>query len=135
MSVNIGTLAHSTGLTTKTIRYYESIGVLPEPPREANGYRSYDSGSIDRIGFIRDAQVAGLSLIEIQMILELRDEGESTCHHVIASLETHMIDLDRQMQDLERTKVRLGQIIDRARALDPSDCNDPNRCQTISNQN
>ena len=135
MTVNIGTLAHSTGLTTKTIRYYESIGVLPEPPRKANGYRSYDSGSIDRIGFIRDAQVAGLSLIEIQMILELRDEGESTCRHVIASLETHMIDLDRQMQDLERTKVRLGQIIDRARTLDPSDCNDPNRCQTISNQN
>ena len=135
MAVNIGTLAHSTGLTTKTIRYYESIGVLPEPQREENGYRSYDGGSIDRIGFIRDAQVAGLSLIELQMILGLRDEGESTCRHVIDGIETHMIDLDRQMQDLERTKVRLGQIIDRARTLDPSDCNDPNRCQTISNQN
>ena len=133
--MNIGTLAHSTGLTTKTIRYYETIGVLPEPRRETNGYRSYDSESIDRIGFIRDAQAAGLSLIEIQMILELRDEGKATCGHVIANLEAHMIDLDRQTQDLERTKVRLGHIIGRARALDPSDCNDPNRCQTISNKN
>lgn len=133
--MNIGTLADSTGLTTKTIRYYESIGVLPEPRREANGYRSYDSGSVDRIGFVRDAQAAGLALIEIQTILELRDEGESTCGHVVASLEAHMIDLDRQMEDLQRTQTRLGHIIDRARALDPSDCTDPNRCQTISNQN
>ena len=133
--MNIGALAHSTGLTTKTIRYYESIGVLPEPQREANGYRSYDTGSVDRIGFVRDAQAAGLALIEIQTILELRDEGESTCGHVIASLEVHMIDLDRQMEDLQRTQTRLAHIIDRARTLDPSDCTDPNGCQTISNQN
>ncbi|MFB3051436.1 MAG: MerR family transcriptional regulator, partial [Acidimicrobiia bacterium] len=66
--MKIGELANKTGLTTKTIRYYEDIGVLPEPGRHANGYRSYHPSVIDRVGFIKDAQASGLSLIEIQVI-------------------------------------------------------------------
>jgi len=122
--VKIGQLAERTGVSTKTIRYYEDIGVLPPARRESNGYRVYDTTATDRIAFVQDAQSAGMSLLEIQMILDLRDHGESTCGHVIATFE-------RQMDDLRRTRDRLGEIIDRSRALDPADCNDPNRCQTI----
>lgn len=129
--MKIGKLAERTGLSTKAIRYYENIGVLPEPERAANGYRSYGNGAADRIAFIQDAQSAGLSLSEIQMILQLRDGGQSTCRHVIATLQGHLDDVDRQMQDLKRTHRRLSEIIDRARALDPANCDDPNRCQTI----
>ena len=64
--MKIGDLAQQSGLSTKAIRYYEDIGVLPDPERSSNGYRSYDKGVVDRIGFIRDAQAAGLSLTEIQ---------------------------------------------------------------------
>lgn len=129
--MKIGQLAARTGVSTKTIRYYEDIGVLPEPERQANGYRHYAAATTDRIAFIQDAQSAGLSLVEIQMILSLRDTGEATCDHVIGSLEAHLADLDRQMDDLRRTRGRLIEIIDRARSLDQADCNDPNRCQTI----
>ncbi len=129
--MKIGQLAEQTGLSTKAIRYYEDIGVLPEPERAANGYRSYTAAAAERISFIRDAQSAGLSLIEIQMILDLRDGGESTCGHVIGSLEGHLAEVQRQMSDLERTRDRLADIIERARSLDPTDCDDPNRCQTI----
>ena len=130
--MKIGELADRTGLSTKTIRYYEHIGVLPEPDRSLNGYRTYSEGSADRIGFIRDAQAAGLSLAEIQLVLDLREEGESTCGHVIETLETHLHDVDQQMEDLHRTRARLEQIIDHARDLDPADCTDPNSCQTIT---
>lgn len=129
--MKIGQLAERTGVSTKAIRYYEDIGVLPEPEREANGYRTYSSAVADRISFIQDAQTAGLSLLEIQMILDLRDSGESTCGHVIGSLEAHLNEVDRQMDDLTRTRHRLVEIIDRARAMDPAECDDPNRCQTI----
>ena len=129
--MKIGQLADETGVSAKTIRYYEEIGVLPEPARLPNGYRHYGADVTDRIAFIHDAQSAGLSLIEIQMILDLRDSGEATCGHVIGSLEAHLADVDRQMDDLTRTRRRLTDIIDRARSLDPGDCNDPNRCQTI----
>ncbi len=129
--MKIGQLAERTGVSTKAIRYYEDIGVLPEPERAANGYRTYDVTSAERISFIQDAQSAGLSLNEIQMILELRDGGESTCHHVIEAMKRHLEDVDAQMEDLKRTRRRLGEIIERAAALNPADCNDPNRCQTI----
>lgn len=129
--MKIGQLAETSGISTKAIRYYEQIGVLPEPQRSANGYRSYDTSVADRIAFIQEAQSAGLSLLEIQMILELRDEGESTCGHVITSLERHLAEVDRQMTELVRTRLRLAEIIAQARSMDPSDCTDPNRCQTI----
>jgi len=129
--MKIGQLAAATGVSTKAIRYYEDLGVLPEPDRAANGYRVYDGSATERVSFIQDAQSAGLSLLEIQMILDLRDAGRSTCGHVISSLEAHLEDVDRQMADLERTRSRLDAIIKRARSLDPAGCDDPNRCQTI----
>lgn len=129
--MKIGQLAERAGVSTKAIRYYEDIGVLPEPERAANGYRTYDGAAADRISFIQDAQSAGLTLTEIQLILELRDGGESTCHHVIETLKRHLDDVDAQMEDLRRTRRRLSEIIEHARALNPADCNDPNRCQTI----
>ena len=129
--MKIGQLAKKAGVSTKTIRYYEDIGVLPEPDRSANGYRDYDAKSIDRLSFIKDAQASGLSLVEIETILELRDEGQSSCHHTIAILETHLSEVDSQLIELGRTRSRLSEMIASAMELDPSDCQDPNRCQTI----
>ena len=133
--MKIGDLALQTGLSTKTIRYYEDLGVLPTPDRSSNGYRSYHDGVVDRIGFIRDAQAAGLSLTEIQLILDLRDSGESTCAHTLALMESHLADVGRQLDELHRTEGRLNEMITAARRLDPSACDDPNRCQTIAKQN
>jgi MerR family copper efflux transcriptional regulator len=130
-TMRIGQLAAKTGVSTKAIRYYEQVGVLPEADRATNGYRVYNSTAAERIAFIQDAQSAGLSLLEIQMILELRDAGESTCGHVIASLEMHLEEVNRQMAELVRTQRRLTDIIDDAKSLDPAECSDPNRCQTI----
>lgn len=129
--MKIGQLAGRTGVSTKAIRYYEDIGVLPEAHRADNGYRTYDEAAIDRLSFIQDAQSAGLSLIEIQMILDLRDSGEATCGHVVSTMEDHLGAVDRQMAELSRTRDRLTELIARARSLDPSECDDPNRCQTI----
>ena len=129
--MKIGELSDLTGVSTKAIRFYEEIGVLPAASRAANGYRSYDSGAADRISFIQDAQSAGLSLVEIQLIMDLRDQGEATCGHVIDTLEAHLSDVDRQMEELRRTRSRLSDMIERARSLDPTECDDPNRCQTI----
>ena len=133
--MKIGDLAQQTGLSTKTIRYYEDIGVLPKPERASNGYRSYNEGVLDRIEFIRDAQAAGLSLTEIQLVLELREEGESTCAHTIGLLESHLVDVTNQLNELERTKTRLRAMIVTAKVLDSSKCDDPNRCQTIARRN
>ena len=130
--MRIGELAQRTGATTKTIRYYEEIGLLPAPDRAANGYRDYPEDAVDRLDFIRDAQATGLTLTEIASILDLRSQGETTCHHVIDLLERHMAALDRHITNLRQTRKKLAALTERARSLDPADCVNPNRCQTIS---
>jgi DNA-binding transcriptional MerR regulator len=130
--MRIGELAQQTGVSTKTIRYYEDIGLLPPPEREPNGYRDYDDGALERLRFIRDAQATGLTLTEIASILDLRGKGVATCHHVLNLLERHLEDLDRHIAKLKETRKQLVAITQRARSLNPADCTDPIRCQTIS---
>lgn len=132
--MNIGELGRLTGVSTKAIRYYEEIGVLKEPERSPNGYRTYELDTVDRLRFVKDAQLTGLSLAEITTILDQRGKGESTCEHVMSLLDHHLHELDSRIEALEKTRSRLVNIADRARKLDPSDCLDPNRCQTITSQ-
>jgi DNA-binding transcriptional MerR regulator len=130
--MRIGELADRTGTTAKTVRYYEEIGLLPKPDRDANDYRDYSEDAVDRLEFIRDAQATGLTLTEIASILDLRSQGEATCHHVIDLLERHMTALDRHIETLRATRKKLASLTEQTRSLDPADCVDPNRCQTIS---
>jgi DNA-binding transcriptional MerR regulator len=130
--MRIGELAHKTGVSTKTIRYYEDIGLLAPPEREPNGYRDYGEDALERLRFIRDAQATGLTLTEIASILDLRGKGVATCHHVLNLLERHLEDLDRHISKLRKTRRQLVIITERARSLNPADCTDSIRCQTIS---
>ena len=130
--MKIGQLAEKTGTTTKTIRYYESIGLVAEPRRLSSGYREYDEDAIDRLRFIRESQSCGLSLAEIQSILELKDAGATSCEHTATLLRRHLDDLDEQIERLRRARIELAEMADRAARLDPGDCTDPNRCQVVA---
>ena len=65
----IGELARRTGLSTKAIRYYESIGVLPSSPRGANGYRCYSQADVNRLNLLRRLRLLGISLAEARTLL------------------------------------------------------------------
>ncbi|MBK5268003.1 MAG: heavy metal-responsive transcriptional regulator [Acidimicrobiia bacterium] len=132
--MRIGELSQRAAVPTKTIRYYEDIGLLPEPERSENGYREYDDDAIARLRFIRDAQASGLTLTEIGSIVDLRDQGETTCDHVVDLLERHLKDLEAHISDLQRTRAQLTVMTKRAKKLNPADCTDPNRCQTIGEE-
>jgi DNA-binding transcriptional MerR regulator len=129
--MKIGQVAELTGVTTPTIRYYESIGLVDPPQRTASGYRQYDERTVERLRFVRDAQATGLSLIEIRSVLEMKASGARTCSHTTALLERHLADLDVQIERLTAARAELLDLAERARGLDPADCTDPNRCQVI----
>ncbi len=129
--MRIGELADAHGVTTKTIRYYESIGLLGEPARTTSGYRDYDPGAGERLAFIRDAQATGLSLTEIASVLELKGDGRTSCGHTLELLRRHLLDIDDQIAQLTAARTTLAAMADRATALDPRACTDPNRCQVI----
>jgi MerR family copper efflux transcriptional regulator len=130
--MRIGDVARQSGLPSTTIRYYEEVGLMPEPARSANGYRDYGRDAVERLRFVRDAQESGLTLAEIASILELRSQGRTTCHHVIELMERHLEDVDRRIASLQASRKLYATLIARARTLDPADCTDPDRCQTIA---
>lgn len=129
--MRIGELADAADVNTKTVRYYESIGLMPEPDRTPAGYRSYTPDALERLRFIRDSQATGLTLAEIQSILELKDTGARTCHHTQTLLDEHLADIDHQIHQLHTARQQLLDLAQRAARLDPGDCTDPNRCQVI----
>jgi len=132
--VRIGELAERTGTTTKTIRYYESIDLLPPPPRTPAGYRDYGETAVERLRFVREAQSSGLTLTEILSILELKGAGATSCEHTYALLRQHLADLDEQIDRLQRARLDLAALAERATRLDPAACTDPNRCQVVGHE-
>lgn len=130
--MQIGELAARGGVAAKTVRYYESIGLMTAPERRANGYREYGEGALERLRFIRDSQAAGLSLSEAGEILRMKDEGESTCEHSRAMVDRHLRDIDAQIASLLAAKAELIALSRRAEALDPANCTDPHRCQVLA---
>ena len=129
--MRIGSLAAEVGVKPTTIRYYESIGLVPEPVRSLSGYRDYSTEAVERLRFIRDAQSTGLALGEIQSVLELKDSGRRSCEHTANLLERHLHELDDQIARLQEARVELARLAERAKGLDPADCTDPHRCQVI----
>lgn len=132
--VKIGELAESVGVTTKTVRYYESIGVLDEPPRTPSGYRDYSTDAVARLDFVRQAQATGLSLDEIRSILAIKDSGGRSCEHTRALLQRHLDELDAKIAELQVARRNLRAMYERAASLDPSACTDANSCQVISDR-
>ncbi|MBI2760685.1 MAG: heavy metal-responsive transcriptional regulator [Chloroflexi bacterium] len=99
-SLRIGELAAELGLNPKTIRYYESIGLLPVPPRTEAGYRLYGAADRDRLRFIRKARAIGLTLDEIGQVLALRGEGRRPCEHVVTLLDAKLSAVDEHLRAL-----------------------------------
>ncbi len=130
--MKIGELGEQCGVTAKTIRYYESIGLLAEPARTASGYRDYGDAAVERLRFIRDAQATGLTLAEIASVLELKGSGLRSCAHTSALIDAHLRSIDAQIEQLSAARRELAALASRAKGLDPKSCTDPNRCQVIA---
>jgi DNA-binding transcriptional MerR regulator len=129
--MRIGELEGRAGVPAKTIRYYESVGVLPEPRRLENGYRDYEVSTVARLEFIRAAQAIGLSLGEIRGVLDFRERGQIPCVHVAELIDRRAREVSEQIAALERIRTDLQRLSRRARRLSPRDCEKANVCHII----
>ncbi len=127
----IGELADAVGLPTRTVRFYERRGLLPEPHRAANGYRIYDEMTLSRLRFIRTAQAAGLTLAEIGSVIDIRDGGEVPCAHVGTLLGAKLDDVRERRTQLGILERELQQLVERSRRLDPADCDEGDVCHIL----
>jgi DNA-binding transcriptional MerR regulator len=115
--MRIGQLADRFDLNTKTIRYYEDIGLLPEPERTAAGYRLYAEADADRLRFIKTAQRLGLTLDDIREILAFKERGQTPCGYVHGLLRQHAQDLERRIAEMQALRDELLVLVDRAQQL------------------
>lgn len=104
-------LARRTGSNLETVRYYEKVGLLPEPPRTTAGYRSYDTAHERRLRFVLRARELGFSLDEIRELLRLVDERDRPCAEASTIAATHLDDVRAKIADLKRMERVLKDVV------------------------
>lgn len=120
--MNIGEAARRTGLTPKTIRYYEDIGLLPPPERSGNGYRHYGMSELHRLGFLNRARSLGFSVEECRELLDLYADCERRSADVKKIALARMNEIDRRIADLKTLKRSLETLANRCHGDDRPDC-------------
>lgn len=113
--LRIGELARLAGLSTRAIRHYHAVGVLPEPRRRVNGYREYDSRDLLRLLRLVRLTGLGLTLDEVRDALAQDDDRE--LREVLGELVT---ELDAQREELARRRQRIAEVLSRDEALTAS---------------
>lgn len=132
VGVRIGEIADHSGVTTKTLRFYESVGLLEDPGRDPSGYRDYPRSVLDRLKFIRTAQAVGLTLGEIRGIIAFRERSSPPCTHVVSLIESRAADLDRRIVELRNLREELRRLARTSRTLSPDACSPDLVCHIIN---
>lgn len=111
--MRIGELAKSAGVAVDTVRYYERLGLLPEPRRIPSGYRDYAESDTNRLKFIRNAKGLGFTLDEIHELLGMlsSDAGDRA---VVRRLAQDRLDrIDAQLAQLQAVRESLHRVVAR----------------------
>ena len=108
---SIGELAKATATKAETIRYYERIGLLPKPSRTAGNYRSFSTGHLGRLSFVRRARDLGFSIEQARDLLGLSDQGDRPCEAVDAIARQHLTEVNRKIRDLQALRQELDSLI------------------------
>lgn len=127
--LNIGEVAERAGVTTPTVRYYESIGLLKKPARSDAGYRRYSESTVAELEFIKKARALGFSLEEIAEIVRLTRSGRRPCARVIDLAKARLADVDEQMRKLSAFRTQLATEL--SRWEEPGDSRCDGLCQMI----
>jgi len=118
----IGTLSRRTGTKVQTIRYYEQIGLMPEPGRSEGGQRRYGESELDRLAFIRHARQLGFPLEAIRELLGLSDDPGRNCSAADSIARRQLREVERRIARLEALKAELGRMIAQCHGGTTAEC-------------
>ena len=120
--LTIGKLANGAGVNLETIRYYERIGLMPEPGRTRGGHRNYDVMHIRRLAFIRRARELGFTLDSIRALLELAEPRRSSCGEVRKIAAVHLESVRTKLTDLLKMEKLLAKTVAECSINDSPNC-------------
>jgi DNA-binding transcriptional MerR regulator len=108
--MKIQEFAQLTGLSPQTIRYYESIGILPSPARTPNGYRDYNEKDADRARFVAGIRSLDLSLDEIKELSSMKDRMEAPCRTLLDLIEQKADQIEERIKLLKQMEIDLRKL-------------------------
>lgn len=120
--MKIGDVARQSGLPSKTIRYYEEIGLIRPAIRQDNGYRDYDDRAIRMLHFVKRARGLGFSVADCRNLLSLYQDRDRASADVKALARHRVEDIDRKVAELQDMRQALLHLIDRCQGDDRPDC-------------
>lgn len=120
--MNIGQAARLSGLSSKMIRYYESIGLLKPAQRSDSGYRLYQQQDLHSLAFIKRSRDLGFSLEEVARLLTLWQDRERASADVKALANEHIAALNMRIEELVSLRDTLSQLVADCHGDDRPDC-------------
>ena len=120
--LTIGGVSRETGCNIETIRYYERIGLLSDPPRSAGGHRLYNPEHVKRLTFIRRGRQLGFTLDQVRQLLSLVDGGVFTCEDVQRIALAHLDEVREKIADLERLEIALSSMAEQCSGGQVPEC-------------
>lgn len=138
--MTIGHLAKSTGSKVQTIRYYEEIGLMPEPLRSEGNQRLYGQGDVERLAFIRHSRELGFPLPAIRELLSLTDDPSQTCEAADHIARAQLEAVEHRLQSLQALRTELKRMIKQCRGGSIANCQiieilaDHSKCLTGEHQ-
>ena len=115
-------LAERSGVNAETIRYYESVALMPEPARSSGGHRVYADSHLQRLCFIRRCREIGFSLDEIRDLLSLVDGAQVSCERVKHIADDHLRDIRAKIADLGKMERTLAALSTQCSGDDVPEC-------------
>jgi len=106
----IGEFSRRTGCAIETVRFYEKIGVLPQPQRHGR-YRHYVAGDVRRLIFVRRARELGFTLDEVRALLRLAASGHDACAEVRTLAAKHLTEVRAKITDLHSMERALAKAV------------------------
>ena len=120
--MNIGHAALYSGVSAKTIRYYESIGLIAEASRTAGGYRTYSDKDVQTLRFIHHSRNLGFSVKGVGMLLDLWRDQKRASADVKAMALSHIAEVERKIEELRKIRDTLVHLTERCHGDDRPDC-------------
>jgi MerR family copper efflux transcriptional regulator len=121
-ALTIGDVARRTGLSAKTIRYYEDSGLIPEAQRAPNGYRVYDADAVHVLQFVKRARDLGFSVKDVNELLALWSDGGRASAEVKQLANRHLADIERKIAGLQGLRETLRDLVHRCHGDGRPDC-------------
>ena len=107
---SIGALSERTGVKVPTIRYYEQMGLLPEPERTAGNQRRYSKAGLERLGFIKHARDLGFAIEAIKSLIDLHSHPDKSCGEATEIAQAQLTDVREKISRLQRLEHELTRI-------------------------